>query len=112
MNPDLVPFVSTVGGGFLAGALLGYAIKKVIKFIAVIGGLFIAALAYPEYQRVITIDWMKLQAILEQAITTLENTITPISTNVPGAHAPLAATNLALAISSVSAGFTLGLVRG
>src|SRR2546427_541803 len=47
--PDVV---STVGGGFLAGVLAGYALKKVIKIVAVIVGLFIAALAYLEYQRI------------------------------------------------------------
>jgi uncharacterized membrane protein (Fun14 family) len=50
--PDILPLVSTVGGGFLAGALAGYALKKVMKIAAVIVGLFIAALAYLEYQRI------------------------------------------------------------
>ncbi|MFZ0511410.1 MAG: FUN14 domain-containing protein [Candidatus Nitrosopolaris sp.] len=41
-----MPLVSTVGGGFLTGALIGYAIRKVLKFAAVISGLFIAGLVY------------------------------------------------------------------
>jgi hypothetical protein len=44
--PDVRPLVSTVGGGFLAGALAGYALNKVMKIAAVLVGLFIAALAY------------------------------------------------------------------
>jgi uncharacterized membrane protein (Fun14 family) len=40
-----MPFVSTIGGGFLVGALVGYALKKAINIVAVIVGLFIAALA-------------------------------------------------------------------
>jgi uncharacterized membrane protein (Fun14 family) len=51
--PDVLPLVSTVGGGFLAGTLIGYAVKKVLKFVAVIAGLFIAGLAYLQYQHVI-----------------------------------------------------------
>ena len=39
---DVVPVLATVGGGFLAGTLIGYAVKKVLKFVAVIAGLFIA----------------------------------------------------------------------
>jgi uncharacterized membrane protein (Fun14 family) len=35
-----------VGGGFFGGLLLGYAIKKVVKVLAVIFGLFLAGLAY------------------------------------------------------------------
>jgi uncharacterized membrane protein (Fun14 family) len=40
-----------VGGGFFRGLLFGYAIKKVVKLIAVIAGLFIAGLAYLQYQQ-------------------------------------------------------------
>jgi uncharacterized membrane protein (Fun14 family) len=37
---------ATLGGGFFAGVLIGYALKKVIKLLAVIVGLFLAGLAY------------------------------------------------------------------
>jgi uncharacterized membrane protein (Fun14 family) len=33
---------ATIGGGFFGGLLLGYALKKVVKLIAVVVGLFIA----------------------------------------------------------------------
>jgi uncharacterized membrane protein (Fun14 family) len=39
-----------VGGGFFGGLLFEYAIKKVVKLIAVIVGLFLAGLAYLQYQ--------------------------------------------------------------
>lgn len=42
---DYTPFAGSIGGGFAAGALIGYAIKKVLKITAVIVGLFIAAMA-------------------------------------------------------------------
>jgi uncharacterized membrane protein (Fun14 family) len=43
MNIDMLTSVSgTIGGGFFGGLLLGYALKKVVKLIAVIVGLFIA----------------------------------------------------------------------
>ena len=38
-----------------------------------------AALAYLEYQSVIIVAWTKLQAISEQESTTLENTISLLS---------------------------------
>ena len=47
---DLMPFAGTIGGAFFVGLVAGYAIKKIIKIAAVIVGLFIAALAYMEYQ--------------------------------------------------------------
>jgi uncharacterized membrane protein (Fun14 family) len=33
---------AVVGGGFFGGILLGYAIKKVVKLMAVVIGLFLA----------------------------------------------------------------------
>jgi uncharacterized membrane protein (Fun14 family) len=35
----------TMGGGFLAGILIGYALKKVLKILSVVIGLFLAGLA-------------------------------------------------------------------
>jgi uncharacterized membrane protein (Fun14 family) len=37
---ELMPFVGTIGGGFFVGLLSGYAIKKALKIVAVIIGLF------------------------------------------------------------------------
>jgi uncharacterized membrane protein (Fun14 family) len=65
---DLAPFAGTVGGAFFIGFITGYAIKKVIKLAAVIVGLFIAALAYLEYQRILNVEWHKVQAISQNTI--------------------------------------------
>jgi uncharacterized membrane protein (Fun14 family) len=37
---------ATIGGGFFVGVLIGYALKNVIKIVAVVVGLFLAGLAY------------------------------------------------------------------
>jgi uncharacterized membrane protein (Fun14 family) len=53
MNSIVESFASTaatMGGGFFAGILIGYALKKVIKMVAVIVGLFLSGLAYLQYQ--------------------------------------------------------------
>jgi uncharacterized membrane protein (Fun14 family) len=39
------PTAATLGGGFFVGVLIGYALKKIIKIVAVIVGLFLAGLA-------------------------------------------------------------------
>lgn len=39
----------TIGGGFFGGILIGYALKKIIKIVAIIAGFFIAALTYLQY---------------------------------------------------------------
>jgi uncharacterized membrane protein (Fun14 family) len=84
--PDVLPLISTVGGGFLAGALAGYAIKEVMKIAAIIVGLVIAALGYLEYQRIISIDWEMLQTVSQNAITTSANTLTHLSNNIGADH--------------------------
>jgi len=63
MATDLAPFAGTVGAGFLIGFVTGFAIKKVMKLTAVIVGLFFAALAFLQYQRILNVDWHKVQAI-------------------------------------------------
>jgi uncharacterized membrane protein (Fun14 family) len=83
---------ATIGGGFFVGVLIGYALKKVIKKVAVIIGLFLAGLAYLQYHQIANINWNKLQTISEGAITTLSNAITQIpaiSSNTDG-HAAAA----------------------
>jgi uncharacterized membrane protein (Fun14 family) len=114
--PDLMPFAGTIGGGFFVGLLAGYAIKKIIKIAAVIIGLFIAVLAYLEYQRIIQVDWTLIQALSQNGITMVANAVTHISNNIGADHmgisANLGASNLIPLASSTSAGLMLGLARG
>jgi uncharacterized membrane protein (Fun14 family) len=112
MTTDLAPFAGTVGGGFLIGFLVGYAIKKVIKIAAIIVGLFFAALAYLQYQRILNVDWHKVQAVSQNGIDWVADALTHVSSSM-GANHPGTLPNIGIPlVSSVSAGFVLGLVRG
>jgi uncharacterized membrane protein (Fun14 family) len=71
----LAPTAATLGGSFFVGVLIGYALKKVIKLVAVIVGLFLAGLAYLKYNQIAIINWNKLQQVSEGAIITLSNAI-------------------------------------
>jgi uncharacterized membrane protein (Fun14 family) len=55
---------ATIGGGFVGGLLLGYALKKVVKLIAVVVGLFIAGLASLQYQQIAYFDWERIEKIV------------------------------------------------
>jgi uncharacterized membrane protein (Fun14 family) len=110
MATDLVPFAGTVGGGFFVGLITGYAIKKVIKLAAVIVGLFIAALAYLEYQRILNVDWHKVEAVSQNGVDWVADALTHVSSTIGATHL---GTNIGIPLmSSVSAGFAVGLVRG
>jgi uncharacterized membrane protein (Fun14 family) len=107
-----MPFAGTIGGGFFVGLLAGYAIKKVIKIVAVLVGLFIAALAYLGYQRIIQVDWASIQALAQSGIIWLTNAVTQISNNIHVDHMGISASHLIPLASSTSAGLMLGLARG
>jgi uncharacterized membrane protein (Fun14 family) len=70
---SFAPTAATMGGGFFVGLLIGYAIKKVIKLLAIIVGLFLGILAYLQYHQIANINWNKLQTVSEGALTTLAN---------------------------------------
>ena len=96
---NIISYASTLGGGFFAGILIGYALKKVIKLLAVIVGLFLAGLAYLQYHHIANVNWNKLQMVSEGAITTLSNTITQIPGFGDSTHAA-ATTASSLALTS------------
>jgi uncharacterized membrane protein (Fun14 family) len=115
------PAAATLGGGFFVGVLIGYALKKVIKLVAVIVGLFLAGLAYLQYNQVANINWNKLQQVSEGVITTLSNAIMQIPSIRPDSgdsHAVATASSLAMTsfgiplTGSMSVGFTIGFMKG
>jgi uncharacterized membrane protein (Fun14 family) len=74
MSIESFPSTAAIlGGGFFVGVLIGYALKKVIKMVAVIVGLFLAGLAYLQYHQIANINWNKHQQVSEGALTTLAN---------------------------------------
>jgi uncharacterized membrane protein (Fun14 family) len=90
---SLGPTAATVGGGFFVGILIGYALKKVIKIVPVIVGLFLAALAYLHYHQIANINWNKLQTVSEGAVTTFSNAIIHIPGIGNSSHATATASS-------------------
>jgi uncharacterized membrane protein (Fun14 family) len=107
--------VVTIGGGFFGGILIGYALKKIIKIVAIIAGFFLAALAYLQYQQIANINWNRLQVISEDTLTTLANATQQIpgfdsNGNVP---AEVVMANLGIPLTgSLAVRFTIGFMRG
>jgi uncharacterized membrane protein (Fun14 family) len=111
---------ATIGGGFLAGALIGFALKKVLKILAIVIGIFFAGLAYLQYQQIVNINWSKLQATSQNVVTTITNATTQISGHITSAtdsnnHATtaLATSNLGIPLTgSMAMGFAVGFMKG
>jgi uncharacterized membrane protein (Fun14 family) len=106
-------FLFSAGGGFLFGAVAGYAIKKVMKIAAVVVGLFVAGLAYLSYKGWIDVKWVAMEDasrstltnVSEQAVNALNNTATQFA-----AHPSTLATS-GLPVAAMF-GFVPGLMMG
>jgi len=96
-----------VGGGFFGGLLLGYALKKVAKLMAVVVGLFIAGLTYLQYQQIASINWDEV----EGSITGLTGvTINILNENSISTQMM---SNFGIPLtSSMASGFTVGFLKG
>ena len=107
LSPDVITATAeTLGGGFFGRLLFGYALKKIVKLIAVIVGLFIAGLAYLQYQQIASFNWNKIEGLTSLA-NTIANTFNDKSIETLGL------TNFGIPLTSgMSAGFAIGFLRG
>jgi uncharacterized membrane protein (Fun14 family) len=97
----LTPISATVGGGFFGGLLLGYAIKKVVKIIAVIAGLFIAGLAYLQYHQIASFDWNRIEVLASTALG-------DVTAQITNSQVAFAMSNFGIPLTgSMSAGFAV-----
>jgi uncharacterized membrane protein (Fun14 family) len=108
MNIDSLTSVSgTIGGRFFGGFLIGYALKKVVKLVAVVVGLFLTGLAYLQYQQIAPFNWDKVEATISTIVNSTTNTFNNYSVET------LITTNLGILLaSSMSAGFAIGFMKG
>jgi uncharacterized membrane protein (Fun14 family) len=66
----------SLGGGFFGGILIRYVLKKVLKILSIVVGLFLAGLTYLQSQELAKINWDKLQSLSQGAISNLANATT------------------------------------
>jgi uncharacterized membrane protein (Fun14 family) len=71
---NLSSVTATIGAGFFGGLLLGYTLKKVVKLIAVVVGLFIAGLAYLQYQQIASVNWDRIEGTISTIANATTNT--------------------------------------
>ena len=99
-------------------ALIGYALRKVLKILAIVVGLFFTGLAYLQYQQLVSVNWDKVQTKSQGAVATLANVSTQISNNIgnaTGTSHPAHAFEASLGISltgSMAFGFAIGFMKG
>ncbi|SRR6266498_4365450 len=103
----LSPTLFSIGSGGVIGFLVGFSIKKVMKILAVIVGVFFGAIMYLQFQGLISVNWDKLQSMSNSTVTTIANTMTDTG------QISAIAGNLGLPLTGgLAAGLTLGLIKG
>ena len=105
---------ATIGCGFFIGLLIGYALKKLVKLVAVVVGLFFAGIAYLQYEEVVNVNWTKLQAASQNTVSTIANATTQIPGFGNDHHTPpLVMTKLGIPLAgSLSMGIAIGFMKG
>ena len=106
-------FLFSAGGGFLFGAVAGYAIKKVMKIAAVVIGLFVASLAYLSYRGWVDVKWAAMEdasrTTLTNASEQIAHAFNTTATQFASHPSPVATSGLPIAAMF---GFVPGLMMG
>jgi uncharacterized membrane protein (Fun14 family) len=56
IESNILPFASTIGFGGIVSFLIGFMLKRIMKILAVIAGVFFAALLYLETQHIVNVN--------------------------------------------------------
>jgi uncharacterized membrane protein (Fun14 family) len=61
MIEGILPAMTSIGGGFFLGAIIGYFAKKIIKILVFVAGGIAVILFYLQQQQIISVDLVKLE---------------------------------------------------
>ena len=95
---SFTPLLTSVGFGGIAGFLIGLAMRYIIKILAIVAGIFFAALAYLQSQGILNINWEKLQTLSQPLLSSLSNNLNSTGTGTGTGHG---ATTTAAVIPSI-----------
>ncbi len=96
MSETLAPIVYQLGLGGTSGFIVGYAIKKMLKLVAVIAGIFFLILMYLGNTGIINVNYDKLTQGLEGAVFGASQLLVSIIANLPIAGSFLVGAGLGL----------------
>jgi len=98
--------MSSIGGGFFTGIMLGYFLKKIIKILMFVTGGLVALLLYLHQQQVISVNVEKMEA----SSTFIFNSVAS-SFDKMIQTGDMATLGIPL-IGGLSAGLAIGLIKG
>jgi uncharacterized membrane protein (Fun14 family) len=101
---------TSLGGGFFGGIVIGYAPKKVAKLIAIVLGMFLAGMAYLQYQGIASLNWNKVQNLTQGAAHAVINAS---QNGIPGVVTQHGFDSWGLPLTGgMAMGFTIGFMKG
>ena len=105
ISESLVPVVTSVGGGFFIGLVLGYFVKKIVKILMFVAGGIVGLLLYLQQQQIISLNMEKLETSSTVILTSLASTFDKMTQvgDFTSIGIPLTA--------SIAAGFTVALAK-
>ena len=109
------PLLTTMGFGGVIGFLIGFVLKKLMKILAIIAGVFLAALMYLSQQGIVNVNWDKFNVTYHDVLSSLLNTIngTTSEGGTVTSHIFPMMTNLGVPLTgSTAVGFTIGILKG
>lgn len=77
----LEDIIFSAGGGFLFGAVAGFAIRKLIKLAAIVVGLFVVALSYLSYKGWLDVKWIPIENTAKSTLTDITNQASHVLNN-------------------------------
>jgi uncharacterized membrane protein (Fun14 family) len=107
----LITFAFWFGGSSILGLVCGYAIKKVVKIIAVIIGLFVFGIMWLSYSGIARIDWQKAEHVARNTAFNASQQVIHVvnSTAQQYAHSSSDTTTLP---TITGVGFLIGFIGG
>ena len=106
MSETFITTVTSIGGGFFIGIILGYFLKKIIKILIFVVGAIAGLLLYLQQQQLISVNLDKFEA----ASTFIVTTFGPSFFNVT--HMSDTTSLGILLAGGLSAGLAIGFVKG
>jgi uncharacterized membrane protein (Fun14 family) len=106
MNTEsLIPIVTSIGGGFFIGIMLGYFVKKVLIILMFVAGGIVGLLLYLQQTQIISVNMENLENSSTTILTSLASTFDKMTQvgDFTSIGIPLTA--------SIAAGFTIALAK-
>ena len=103
---NLIPAVTSIGGGFFIGIILGYFLKKIIKILMFVAGGIVALLLYLQQQEVISVDVDKMGASSTFIFNSVASSFDKMTQT-----GDMATLGIPL-VGGLSAGLAIGFVKG